>query len=80
LKVALYGTGHGAPTAMAKRLGVTASNWANAKAGLGLSVKLITKIVQNVPGMTSDWLLFGDRRALTYEMAERLGLIPPETG
>src|SRR5260221_6035125 len=74
LEKALYGTEHGAGTLMADRLGISVQRWHNAKSGRGLSDDVKIRIVQRIPGMTTDWLLFGERRGLSYEMAERLDL------
>jgi hypothetical protein len=72
LEEALYGTGRGAATQMCRDLGIKIQRWHNVKSGRGLSVEMTSILVRRIPGLTSDWLLFGYWRTLTGEMLEKL--------
>jgi len=75
LEKAMVGVGHGAPTRMARLLGIGDTRWHNAKAGRGLSVDLQMILLMKIPGLSSDWLLLGRPEGLSYQMAKLLGVL-----
>jgi len=71
---ALEGHSHGAPTRMARRLGIGVSRWDNVKSGRGLSMQMQIILLTRIPGLSADWLLLGRPDGLSYEMAQLLGI------
>jgi hypothetical protein len=45
--------------------------------GAALSRRAVFRIVQRLPGITSDWLYFGKPDGLPFETLRRLGLLDP---
>ena len=57
----------------ARFIGVDPRRVNNVESGLPLGKDLAFKLRQAVPGLTTDWLWYGDPVGLTLELAERLG-------
>jgi hypothetical protein len=51
---------------------------AQRKIGSGLSQNLTLTLLEQVPGLSADWLLRGRPEGLSYEMARVLG-VPDQT-
>lgn len=65
----------------ARFLGVSKSRLSNVENGSPLAKDLAFRIVQKVPGMTTDWLWFGSTGGLSHQMAQMLDEGPsPSTG
>lgn len=64
-------------TAFAKFLNVGQQRWANYENGFPVSREIIFRLVQSVPGLTSDWLYFGKADGLPVDLARRLGELGP---
>ena len=73
LEEALEGTEYGATSRMARRLEIGFTRWHNAKSGGGLSQNLTLILLEQIPGLSVDWLLRGRPEGLSYEMARVLG-------
>ena len=73
LEEALEGTEYGATSRMARRLEIGFTRWHNAKSGGGLSQNLTLILLEQIPGLSADWLLKGRPEGLSYEMARVLG-------
>lgn len=58
-------------------LGIGQQRWANFENGYPLSREIIFRLVQSVPGLTSDWLYFGKSDGLPLDLARRLGELGP---
>jgi hypothetical protein len=58
-------------------LDVSATRWNNVERGTPLSRDLVIRLVQSVPGLTSDWLYFGKSDGMPFELSRRLGLVGP---
>jgi hypothetical protein len=67
------GTGRGASTRMALRLGITFHHWYNVLRGSSLGIPLAQRIVRTFPGVSLDWLYLGRPEGLSCEIAEKLG-------
>lgn len=63
-------------TAMAAALGIKVSRWNNFERGAPLSMDVATKICRRFPGVTLDWLIFGNPAGLPLDLAKRLGELP----
>jgi DNA-binding XRE family transcriptional regulator len=63
-------------TAMAAALGIKISRWNNFERGTPLSLDVAIKICRRFPGVTMDWLFFGNPAGLPVELAKRLGELP----
>jgi hypothetical protein len=69
--------GYPTATAFAKFLDVGQQRWANFENGFPLSREIIIRLVQSVPGLTSDWLYFGKSGGLPVDLARLLGELGP---
>lgn len=69
--------GYETATAWAAFLGVSDQRWNNLETGLPLSKDMAFKLVQRVPGLTTDWLWFGNAGGLPVDLARRLGELGP---
>lgn len=69
--------GYSTATAMAKFLDVGQQRWANYENGFPLSKDMVFRLVQTVPGLTSDWLYFGRSGGLPVDLARLLGELGP---
>jgi hypothetical protein len=69
--------GYPTATAFAAFLDVGQQRWANYENGFPLSREIIFRLVQSVPGLTSDWLYFGKPDGLPVDLARRLGELGP---
>lgn len=58
----------------ARAIGIDPRRLNNVEQGLPLGKDLAFKMRQTVPGLTVDWLWFGDASKLPLELAERLGV------
>lgn len=63
-------------TAMAVALGIKVSRWNNFERGTPLSLDVAIRICRRFPGVTMDWLFFGNPAGLPLELAKRLGELP----
>jgi DNA-binding XRE family transcriptional regulator len=63
-------------TAMAVALGIKVSRWNNFERGAPLSLDVAIRICRRFPGVTTDWLFFGNPAGLPLELAKRLGELP----
>lgn len=60
-------------SAFAMRVGLSPSRWANVETGgLGIGRDFAQRLIKAVPGLSVDWLWFGERRGLSYDLARRL--------
>ncbi len=69
--------GYPTATAFAKFLDVGQQRWANFENGYPLSREIVFRLVQSVPGLTSDWLYFGSPGGLPVDLARLLGELGP---
>jgi hypothetical protein len=69
--------GYPTATAFAAFLNIGQQRWANFENGFPLSREIIFRLVQSVPGLTSDWLYFGKPDGLPVDLARRLGELGP---
>jgi hypothetical protein len=65
LEEALEGTEYGATSRMARRLEIGFTRWHNAKSGGGLSQNLTLILLEQIPGLSADWLLKGRPEGLS---------------
>ena len=72
------GSEYGAPTRMARRLKIGSARWHDAKSRRGLSQNLTLILLEQIPGLSADWLLRGRPEGPSYEMARVLG-VPDQT-
>lgn len=65
------------PTAnsFAAFLDISTTRYNNIENGTPLSRDVVFRLVQRVPGLTSDWLYFGRPEGMPFELARRLGLL-----
>lgn len=64
-------------TGMAVALGIKLTRWNNMERGQQpMSMDVAIRIRRRFPGVTLDWLLFGDPSGLPLELAKRLGELP----
>lgn len=57
-------------------LGVDYARYNNAERGLPLSRQLAEIIVSRCPGVTGDWLNYGDEGGLSFRVVKALGALP----
>lgn len=69
--------GYPTATAFAKFLDVGQQRWANFENGYPLSRDMVFRLVQSIPGLSSDWLYFGRSGGLAVDLARRLGELGP---
>ena len=69
-----------APTAkvFAKRLGIDSTQWSQIENGGPISKEVAFKIRRGCPGVTLDWIYFGDMSGLPVALARQLGELPKE--
>ena len=72
LEEALEGTEYGATSRMARRLEIGFTRWHSAKSGGGLSQNLTLILLEQIPGLSADWLLRGRPEGLSDEMGRGL--------
>jgi hypothetical protein len=60
-----------------KFIDIEPRRWYNVLNGLPLGKEIAFRLVQRVPGLTTDWLWFGNAGGLTVELARRLGVFDP---
>lgn len=48
--------------------------------GAPLSREVVFRLVERVPGLTADWLYFGNPAGLSVDLARRLGEVGPPPG
>lgn len=70
---------YGYPTtaAFARFLDIPVTTYNSFENGAALSRPAVFRIVQKIPGITSDWLYFGKPDGLPLDVARRLGLLGP---
>ena len=68
-KVHGYETG----AAFAAFLGISVQRWNNVEIGHPLGKDLAFTLVKKIPGLSLDWLFYGNPAALPVELAKRLG-------
>lgn len=59
-------------TAFARRVTISVQRLNNMENGFPLSLDVAKRIRASVPGITTDWLYFGDERALPVQMVTKL--------
>jgi hypothetical protein len=59
-------------SAFARRLGISVQRMGNFENGYQLSLEVADRIRAAVPGMSLDWLYYGDERALPMVLVQRL--------
>lgn len=64
--------------AFATDLGILDSRWSNMKGGLPLTYEVAEKIVRRYPGITLDWLWFGNPGGLPVQLQRRLAELDRE--
>ena len=64
----------------AEELGVSPQRLNNVENGKPLSRDLANKIIQAVPGITTDWLWYGDADGLSVALARKLGELAARAG
>ena len=69
--------GYPTATAFAKFLDVGQQRWANYENGYPLSREMVFRLVQSIPGLSSDWLYFARPGGLSVDLARRLGELGP---
>jgi hypothetical protein len=69
--------GYPTATAFAVFLDIGQQRWANYENGYPLSREIVFRLVQSIPGLTSDWLYFGATGGLPVDLARRLGELGP---
>lgn len=67
--------GYQTSNAFAAYLGVSAQRWNNVEIGMPLSRDMAFLLVRKVPGLSLDWLYFGNAAGLPLELAKRLGAL-----
>ncbi len=58
-------------------LHISAQRWNHFENGKPLSREIVFQLVRSVPGLTSDWLYFGNADGLPVALARRLGELGP---
>lgn len=66
-----YATGN-SQTAFARLIGIEMSHWHNFEHTRRLTRDVAERIKQKIPGITTDWLLSGDKSGLTVYWNERI--------
>jgi transcriptional regulator with XRE-family HTH domain len=61
-------------------LGILQQRYSAFENGSPLSRDVVFRLIQKVPGLTSDWLYFGRPEGLSVDLARRLGEIGPAPG
>ena len=61
-------------------LGILQQRYSAFENGSPLSREVVFRLVQRVPGLTSDWLYFGNPAGLPLDLARRLGEAGPPPG
>lgn len=75
LQKMLEGSEHGASSRMARRLDIKVPRWLNILGGMPLSLEVQDRLIARIPGLSVDWIRYGRREGLSYQMAEALGLL-----
>lgn len=68
----------GSQTAFCKLFGFKPQRWSNYENGRPVGLPAALNLVRKIPGLTLDWIYFGDSSGLTMEMAKRLGELPTD--
>ena len=70
---------HGYPTAtaFAAFLDIGVTRYSAFENGSPISRDVVFRLVQKIPGLTSDWLYFDKADGLPMELARRLGVFDP---
>jgi hypothetical protein len=69
--------GYPTSNAFANFLQIGNQRWNNFENGMPLSRDVVFLLVKSIPGLTSDWLYFGNPGGLTLELARLLGELGP---
>lgn len=64
--------GHRSQISFARFLGVGYTAWNNFERGFPLSKSVEDKLTGATPGLSVDWLRYGDRRTLSFDLGRRL--------
>ena len=72
-----HALGYPTASAFAQFLNLNQQTYSNYENGFPLSRAAVFRLVQSVPGLTSDWLYFGNSRGLPVDLARRLGELGP---
>ncbi|MBM7482643.1 hypothetical protein ACVWWI_004044 [Bradyrhizobium sp. USDA 3686] len=62
----------GTETAFCKRIGIEVRRWNNFERGMPLSKSVGILLVQNIPGLTLDWLFQGKADGLPLQLRDEL--------
>ena len=72
LRMLVEGKERGASLRFADRLGVGYQHWKNLENGLGVPITLATKLLDLAPGLTLDWIYFGEESGLSVALSQEL--------
>jgi DNA-binding transcriptional regulator YiaG len=64
-------------TLFAKRYGFSTAQWNNYERGSPIPYKSAQSLARKIDGLSVLWIMEGDERGLSVEMARKLGLLPP---
>ena len=64
----------------AKRFGFSRNQWNNFESGMPVGHQAGVRLVKAIPGLTLDWIYFGNPAGLTVQMAEFLGELRARDG
>lgn len=60
----------------AREMGYTPTRWNNFENGQRLTRDVALRLVQKIPGLTTDWLFLGKTDGLPWELLAKLGELP----
>jgi DNA-binding XRE family transcriptional regulator len=69
--------GYETQSAFAAFLGISVQRWSNFENGMPISQEIVFLLVRSIPGLSSDWLYFGNPDGLSVSLARRLGEVGP---
>lgn len=71
--------GHDTQIEMARAVKTSGTTWNNYEKGFPLPIGAAMKVRRAVPGLTLDWIYYGDPSKLSLELAQALGELPAGT-
>lgn len=72
LRILITAVGSPTDAAFARRVGITTTRLSNVLGGSPIGRDMAHKLVKKIPGLSVDWLWFGNRSALSYDLGRRL--------
>lgn len=72
--------GHDTATSFAVFLDLQQQRYSAFENGSPLSREVIFRLVERIPGLSADWLYFGNPAGLSVDLARRLGEVGPPPG